>query len=208
MGKPAARIGDMHVCPMINGLVPHVGGPVLPAGVPNVLIGGMPAATMGDMCVCTGPPDVIVLGSAGVLIGGRPAARMGDTTAHGGSIMLGCFTVLIGDAAGGGAGGGTGIGGGLIESGKIGAAQAKDMANARVLKEAAKKGDVVAEKTTREDFTASFTLKDEAQKSVAGKRYEIRTNDGKMHEGKTNAGGATEPLNGYTTADCTVSFLK
>lgn len=93
---PAARISDMHVCPMVTGVVPHVGGPVSGPGVPTVLIGGMPAATVGDMLVCTGPPDVIVKGSATVMIGGKPAARMGDTTAHGGSIILGCPTVMIG----------------------------------------------------------------------------------------------------------------
>lgn len=92
----AARISDMHVCPMVTGTVPHVGGPVLPPGAPTVLIGGLPAATVGDMCLCTGPPDSIVMGSATVLIGGKPAARMGDSTAHGGSIILGCFTVMIG----------------------------------------------------------------------------------------------------------------
>jgi uncharacterized Zn-binding protein involved in type VI secretion len=92
----AARISDMHVCPLVSGVVPHVGGPVLPPGTVNVLIGGLPAACVGDMCVCTGPPDVIAMGSTTVLIGGRPAARMGDLTAHGGSIILGCFTVMIG----------------------------------------------------------------------------------------------------------------
>ncbi len=96
MSKPAARITDMHVCPMVTGVVPHVGGPILPPGAPTVLIGGIPAARMGDMCVCTGPPDSIILGSATVLIGGMPAARMGDMTAHGGSIVVGCPTVLIG----------------------------------------------------------------------------------------------------------------
>lgn len=96
MGQPAARIGDMHVCPMSTGPVPHVGGPVLPAGEPTVLIGGMPAARVGDMAVCAGPPDSIVLGSTTVLIGGMPAARLGDSTAHGGTIILGEFTVLIG----------------------------------------------------------------------------------------------------------------
>jgi len=96
MGQPAARITDMHVCPMVTGTVPHVGGPILPPGEPTVLIGGLPAAKVGDMCVCTGPPDSIVAGSATVLIGGMPAARMGDSTAHGGSIVLGEFTVLIG----------------------------------------------------------------------------------------------------------------
>ena len=93
---PAARISDMHVCPMVTGVVPHVGGPILPSGVPTVLIGGLPAATVGDMCVCVGPPDSIVAGSATVLIGGKPAARLGDSTAHGGTIVLGCFTVMIG----------------------------------------------------------------------------------------------------------------
>ncbi len=94
--KPAARITDMHVCPMFTGTVPHVGGPVLPPGEPTVLIGGLPAARMGDPCVCTGPTDTIIMGSSTVLIGGKPAARMGDTTAHGGSIVAGEFTVLIG----------------------------------------------------------------------------------------------------------------
>ncbi len=96
MGKPAARITDMHTCPMVTGSVPHVGGPVLPPGEPTVLIGGMPAARVGDMAVCTGPPDSIAMGSATVLIGGMPAARLGDITAHGGTIVAGCPTVLIG----------------------------------------------------------------------------------------------------------------
>ncbi|WP_040006251.1 PAAR domain-containing protein [Fibrisoma limi] len=97
MGQPAARVGDMHVCPMFDGPKPHVGGPVLPAGVPTVLIGGMPAATVGTLCTCASAPDVIVRGSATVRIGGRPAARLGDNTAHGGMIVMGCPTVLIGD---------------------------------------------------------------------------------------------------------------
>lgn len=96
MSKPAARIGDMHTCSMVTVLVPHVGGPIVGPGMPTVLIGGMPAAVMGDLCTCAGPPDSIVLGSATVLIGGKPAARMGDMTAHGGLIVLGCPTVLIG----------------------------------------------------------------------------------------------------------------
>ena len=93
---PAARVSDMHVCPMVTVLVPHVGGPILPPGKPTVLIGGLPAATVTSMCTCVGPPDVIVKGSATVLIGGLPAARIGDTTAHGGTIVLGDFTVMIG----------------------------------------------------------------------------------------------------------------
>lgn len=95
----AARITDMHVCPMIPPglpLIPHVGGPIIGPGAPTVLIGGLPAAVQGDVCSCVGPPDMIVGGSSTVLIGGKPAARMGDATAHGGSIVIGCTTVLIG----------------------------------------------------------------------------------------------------------------
>ena len=86
----------MHTCPMVTGTVPHVGGPVLPPGCPTVMIGGMPAACVGDMLTCTGPPDTISNGSSTVMIGGKPAARLGDPTAHGGSIILGCPTVNIG----------------------------------------------------------------------------------------------------------------
>ena len=92
----AARITDMHVCPMVTGVVPHVGGPILPPGEPTVLIGGMPAARVGDMATCAGPPDTIIMGSSTVMIGGKPAARMGDTTSHGGSIVAGLPTVIIG----------------------------------------------------------------------------------------------------------------
>ena len=96
MGQPAARVGDMHVCPMVTGVVPHVGGPILPPGYPMVLIGGQAAARVGDLVTCVGPPDVIVMGSFTVLIGGQPAARAGDLTAHGGAITMGFPTVLIG----------------------------------------------------------------------------------------------------------------
>jgi uncharacterized Zn-binding protein involved in type VI secretion len=92
---PASRITDMHVCPMVTGIIPHVGGPILPPGGMTVLIGGLPAARVSDMCVCVGPPDVIALGSFTVLIGGLPAARMGDMTAHGGTIVLGYPMVII-----------------------------------------------------------------------------------------------------------------
>lgn len=96
MGQPAARLTDLHVCPMFTGPVPHVGGPIAAPGCPTVLIGMLPAARVGDMAVCVGPPDTVVMGCFTVLIGGQPAARMGDMTAHGGTIVLGCFTVLIG----------------------------------------------------------------------------------------------------------------
>lgn len=94
---PAARLGDLHVCPMVTALVPHVGGPILPPCCPTVLIGGQPAARVGDMAFCAGGPDVIALGSMTVLIGGQPAARLGDLTAHGGVIAPPCCpTVMIG----------------------------------------------------------------------------------------------------------------
>ena len=93
---PAARISDMHTCPMVSpGPVPHVGGPILPPGAPTVLIGKLPAARMGDMCTCVGPPDTIIKGSMKVMIGGKPAARMGDQTAHGGVIVAGYPLVMI-----------------------------------------------------------------------------------------------------------------
>jgi uncharacterized Zn-binding protein involved in type VI secretion len=99
MGMPAARITDMHVCPMVTpGVppIPHVGGPILPPGAVTVLIGGLPAARVGDMAVCVGPPDLIALGSVTVLTMSMPQARIGDTMAHGGTIVLGCPTVLVG----------------------------------------------------------------------------------------------------------------
>jgi len=93
---PAARLTDMHVCPMVTVLVPHVGGPLLAPGMPTVLIGGLPAARITDMAVCVGPPDMVALGSFTVLTGGMPQARMLDMTAHGGMIVLGEPTVLVG----------------------------------------------------------------------------------------------------------------
>ena len=96
---PAARLSDFHTCPMMTSDVlpiPHVGGPIIGPGAPTVLIGSLPAAVMGDSLVCVGPPDTIIKGSATVMICGKPAARMGDATAHGGEIIMGCPTVIIG----------------------------------------------------------------------------------------------------------------
>jgi uncharacterized Zn-binding protein involved in type VI secretion len=93
----AARITDLHVCPATTpGGTPHVGGPILPPGAPTVFIGGLPAARLGDMAVCAGPPATVMAGSSSVLIGGMSAARMGDSTAHGGTIVGGDPTVQIG----------------------------------------------------------------------------------------------------------------
>lgn len=99
MMPPSARVTDMHQCPMSTpGLpaIPHVGGPIIGPGASTVLIGGLPAATVGDMATCVGPPDTIIKGSATVFIGGKPAARIGDICAHGGTIISGAPTVLIG----------------------------------------------------------------------------------------------------------------
>lgn len=96
MGKPAATVTSMHVCPKVTSKIPHVGGPVA-VGSPNVKIGGLPAARKGDRLVCVGPPDSINQGSGSVFINGKPAARMGDSTGHGGKIVIGNSTVLIGD---------------------------------------------------------------------------------------------------------------
>lgn len=99
MGMPAARVTDMHVCPMVTpGLppIPHVGGPIIPPCAVNVLTGGLPQARVTDMATCVGPPDMIVKGSMTVLVNDLPAARIGDMTEHGGTIVMGCFTVLIG----------------------------------------------------------------------------------------------------------------
>lgn len=96
--NPAARVTDMHTCPMVSpGPVPHVGGPILPPGAATVLVAGLPAARVGDMATCVGPPDSIVMGSLGVFAEGKPFARVGDPTAHGGVIVAGCLTVLVGD---------------------------------------------------------------------------------------------------------------
>ena len=92
---PAARVGDMHVCPMVTVLVPHVGGPVLPPGAVTVLLGGQPAARVGDLATCVGPPDVIVLGSFTTMFQGQPAAYMGSLTAHGGAVVMGYPMVMI-----------------------------------------------------------------------------------------------------------------
>jgi uncharacterized Zn-binding protein involved in type VI secretion len=96
MGMPASRLGDMHTCPMVTGVVPHVGGPILPPCAVTVLIGSIPAARVTDMATCVGPPDVIVKASMTVMTVNLPQARIGDMTVHGGVIVMGLPTVLVG----------------------------------------------------------------------------------------------------------------
>jgi uncharacterized Zn-binding protein involved in type VI secretion len=95
MGLPAARLTDMHVCPMVTAVVPHVGGPIC-LGSFTVFTSMLPQARVTDLLVCVGPPDMIAMGSTGVFVNSLPAARMFDPTAHGGVIVVGCPTVLIG----------------------------------------------------------------------------------------------------------------
>ncbi len=125
---PAARLTDMHTCPMVTGVVPHVGGPITSPGCPTVIIGGLPAARIGDIVTCVGPPDTIIKGSPTVIIGGMPAARLGDNTAHGGVIVVGHPTTMIGESGSGGGGGGGGGGaggGGTSETGTSSSAPAQ-----------------------------------------------------------------------------------
>ena len=96
MSMPAARVMDMHTCPMVTVLVPHVGGPILPPCCITVLTGMLPQARVTDLALCVGPPDMIIKGSMTVLVQGLPAARLGDLTVHGGVIVMGLPTVLIG----------------------------------------------------------------------------------------------------------------
>jgi len=220
MGKPAARLTDMHMCPMATpGLppIPHVGGPIVGPGAPNVLIAGMPAAVMGDMCVCVGPPDSIILGSSGVFISGKPAARMGDQCAHGGAIILGCPTVLIGETSSGSGGGGGADNSGPNSGGNVTSTaikntlkgpSLKNVLNQEALMAAASSGDGLAPRTDKKDLHAQFTLIDEAEKAVSDVKYEIETSDGQKHSGKTDSSGKTENLSGFTPADCRVTFFN
>ncbi|MBL3659081.1 PAAR domain-containing protein [Fulvivirga sediminis] len=96
MPGQAATINSMHICPMCTGTVPHVGGPISGPGQSNILINGKPAATQGDLCICSGPPDTIVQGHSAVMHNGKPAACVGDMTAHGGTITVGEPTVIHG----------------------------------------------------------------------------------------------------------------
>jgi len=142
MGKPAARITDMHTCPMVTGIVPHVGGPII-TGMVTVITGGMPQARVTDTCICTGPPDMIIMGSPTVLVGNLMAARIGDPTVHGGVIVTGYPTVLIGESgAGGGGGGGGGGGSGDVAMNFATSSSGLDSPThqAKALKDAAKAG--------------------------------------------------------------------
>ena len=217
----------MHVCPMQTPAVvpiPHVGGPILPPGQPTVLIAGMPAAVVGDMCVCVGPPDVIAMGSTGVMIGGRPAARMGDMTVHGGSIVVGCPTVLIGEAgsAGGGGGGAGGAAFGGVPGPQQAAMSAAKKAGSAFLEtgcETKAAIAAVAEPTKFENATRSAAEnKPDPVKTwveievgysdgapIALEYYRVEAAGGVTREGWTDEKGKLR-LEGLDPGDCKISF--
>ena len=214
MGKPAARLTDMHMCPMVTpGLppIPHVGGPVIGPGCPTVLIAGLPAAVMGDICVCVGPPDTIILGSTGVFFGGKPAARMGDQCAHGGAIVLGCPTVLIGETSPGSAVGPDT----LSEDVAVNASPAEkafEQKQNTALSPGQAAGGVVntlAQKKPPPDkteiSTIAFALIDEDGNPMANVKYEIELSDGSKRSGTTDSQGKVT-IDGIKPGNCKVGF--
>ncbi len=227
MGKPAARVGDMHVCPMVTpGVppIPHVGGPILPPGVPTVLIGGMPAAVSGGMATCVGPPDSIVLGSMGVMIGGMPAARMGDTCAHGGTIVMGLPTVRIGEMMPGAppvAFAAPGLPG-TPGMGTSKGASEDESAQVKAMKTAASRGAPFCEmcsqaqkaeaassgsgKQSKKSFL-EIDLKDDEGKPVAGEQYRIELPDGTIKEGVTGIDGKAR-VEGVDPGTAKVTFPR
>lgn len=202
MGKPAARVGDMHTCPMVDpGPKPHVGGPISGPGVPTVFIGGQPAAVVGDMATCTGPPDSLAMGSTGVFIGGKPAARMGDNTAHGGVITAGCPTVFIGEVAGaavaraGGGGAGAGTSGGMSS------------AAAAAQQSAAIAGTGEGEKKETETHWLDVKFVDKAEYPITGVGYEFTGTDGKKSTGRL-AGDGKIRKDGIDPGNATVKLFS
>jgi uncharacterized Zn-binding protein involved in type VI secretion len=205
----------MHVCPMSTGPVPHVGGIIVGPGSPTVLIGGMPAAVMGDMCICTGPPDSIILGSTGVFIGGKPAARMGDQCAHGGSIILGCMTVLIGEIS-------SQVTLVMMSQALLDAkaslspAVVQTITQVIAMKKAAEAGSAFAEQTKIEEDKPAppekiekgnldFALLDDEDNPIEGVNYEVKLPDGNIRKGKTDKDGKVS-LKGIPTGSSDVSF--
>jgi len=204
----------MHVCPMQTpGVppIPHVGGPILPPGVPTVLIGGMPAAVMGGMATCVGPPDSIILGSVGVLIGGQPAARMGDSCAHGGTIVLGCPTVLIGDM-GSGAPPVVVVTPSVAKPSKSSSSPSRQ---ASALTKAAERGAPFCEvcdpakeegkKKEEEKTFVAIELKNEDGSPRAGAKYRVTLPDGAGEEGFLDLDGKAR-VEGVDPGSCKITF--
>jgi uncharacterized Zn-binding protein involved in type VI secretion len=205
MGKPAARISDMHTCPMVTpGLppIPHVGGPIVGPGCPTVLIGGMPASVIGDMCTCVGPPDTIAMGSTGVFIGGKPAARMGDQCIHGGAIMMGCPTVLIGETGTAqAASSGSDVSSVLMNNQSDKNNKSFARSNNNNGKNSTKEFD---NKRVQKDSIACL-VKDEDGNSLPGIKYEIKLPSGEMRTGVTDSKGEIN-IHGIEPGTCEVNF--
>jgi len=190
--------------------IPHVGGPILPPGVPTVLIGGLPAAVLGGMATCVGPPDSIVLGSVGVMFGGQPAARMGDSCAHGGTIVGGCPTVLIGDVS-------PGAPPVVVVTPAVSspAAAPSSSRQAGALTKAAERGAPFCEvceqakeekkkKEEKKTFVA-IELKDEAGAPRAGEKYRVTLPDGTVKEGFLDMEGKAR-VEGVDPGNCKITF--
>lgn len=219
MFMPAARINDMHLCPMQTPAIipiPHVGGPILTSGAPTVLIGGTPAATLGDFAVCVGPPDIIIAGSFTVLFMGKPAARVGDMCAHGGVIAQGFPTVKIGDMWVGAPSAGAPMGGvGMSAQGATMRAAKADGAAFVQMDCAAKTvvaslGDHPALRQPVKDAAhpawVEIQLKDEVGRPVTRERYRIESPDGVPYEGWTDEKGFAR-LEGLREGTCKVTLL-
>ena len=205
MFAPAARITDMHVCPMVTpGVppIPHVGGPILPPGHPMTLIAGIPAARVGDMAICVGPPDTIVTGAFTCLVAGKPLARLGDTCAHGGKIVLGCMTVLVGDS-------GSGSANPAVATMMAARAGAKPFVEkncaAKAAMEALKDSPLLKKGDPKKKSWVEVSLVDEAGQPVAYERYRVTAPDGTVREGYLNAKGLGR-VDGIDPGTCKITF--
>jgi uncharacterized Zn-binding protein involved in type VI secretion len=202
MFSPAARITDMHVCPLTTGMVPHVGGPILPPGAPTVLIAGLAAARVSDLAACSGPPDTIVTGAFTCLVAGVPLARLGESCVHGGKIVSGCTTVLVGDN--GSANGNPGV-----------ATMKAARATARpfVERNCAGKAAVQAHQDspihrmgdTRKKAWVELTLADDQGQPVPYERYRVTAPDGTVREGFLDENGLGR-VDGIDPGTCKITF--
>lgn len=202
MFAPAARVTDMHACPMTTGVVPHVGGPIMPPCHPKTLIAGLPAARATDLATCAGPPDVIATGSFSVLIGGLPAARLGDTCAHGGKIVAGCLSVLVGDNGKGGAG----AQGATMSEARAGAKPFVETQCAPKAAKAAHAGSPLMREPDPEKVSwIEVALVDDDGHPVPHARYRVVTPDGTVREGFLNPEGLAR-VEGIDPGTCVVTF--